>query len=163
GLLLNSHGHILAELETLALAERLIVLGHQVAGARTAETLEKFIIMDDVTCTDETPHTGTLAVKGPAAPGIVREMTRIELSDLGEHGHTEAVVHTAAGTVPCGVIRRSLFGLPGAEFLIRRDAVSALWELLAGAVQLRGGSPIGYRAINMLRLEAGIPWFGADF
>ena len=26
-----------------------------------------------------------------------------------------------------------------------------------------GGAPIGYRAFNALRLEAGIPWFGADF
>jgi folate-binding protein YgfZ len=30
-------------------------------------------------------------------------------------------------------------------------------------VREQGGSPIGYRALDMLRLEAGVPWFGADF
>jgi folate-binding protein YgfZ len=102
-------------------------------------------------------------VEGPAATAIVREVSGIDLSDLLDHGHVEAMVHTAAGVVPCGIIRRSLFGLQGAEFLIRRDAVVALWDLLASAAQTRGGAPIGYRAVNMLRLEAGIPWFGADF
>ena len=62
GLLLNSQGHILAELETLAMADRLLVLGHLSAQSRTAETLEKFIIMDDATLADETSQTGTLAV-----------------------------------------------------------------------------------------------------
>jgi folate-binding protein YgfZ len=34
---------------------------------------------------------------------------------------------------------------------------------MSAAVRARGGAPIGYRALNALRLEAGIPWFGADF
>ncbi len=37
-----------------------------------------------------------------------------------------------------------------------------LWEAL-GRPFAHGGAPIGYRALNALRLEAGIPWFGADF
>jgi folate-binding protein YgfZ len=163
GLLLNSQGHILAELETLAFADRLVILGHQFVGARTAEVLEKFIIMDDAVFADETQRTGTLALEGPAAPEIVRDLAGVDLSNLADRAHTEAVVHTAAGALPCVLIHHSLCGLPGAEFLVRRDAVHALWELLATAVQARGGDPIGYRAIEMLRLEAGVPWFGTDF
>jgi folate-binding protein YgfZ len=30
-------------------------------------------------------------------------------------------------------------------------------------VRAHGGAPIGYRALNALRLEAGVAWFGSDF
>ena len=167
GLLLNSQGHILAELATLALADRLVVLGHLLVHQRTAETLEKFIIMDDATLADETSQSGTLAVEGPAAPAITRELAEVDLSQLGDHGHVEATVRSPLSgrdrPIPCRVIRHSLFGLPGAEFLVHRDALPALWQALAAAAAARGGAPIGYRAVNMLRLEAGVPWFGADF
>ena len=61
------------------------------------------------------------------------------------------------------MIRHSLFGFPGAEFLVRREALAPLWNALSAAVRARGGGPIGYRASNALRLEAGVPWFGTDF
>ena len=105
GLLLNSQGHILAELETLALSDRLIVLGHQLAGPKTAETLEKFIIMDDATLADETPQTGTIAVQGPRAAEIVQKAAGLELARLTEHGHADATVQTSSGAIHCRVIR----------------------------------------------------------
>ena len=61
------------------------------------------------------------------------------------------------------MIRSSLFGFPGVEFLVRREALGALWAALAAAVREHGGAPIGYRALNALRLEAGVAWFGGDF
>ena len=163
GLLLNSQGRILAELETLALADRLIVLGHQLVGPKTAETLEKFIIMDDATFAEETAQMGTVAVEGPRAEEIVRKTAGVEWASLTEYGHTAATVQSSSGAIPCRVIRRSLYGFPGAEFLASRDTLGLLWDSLAAAVRAHGGAPIGYRALNILRLEAGIPWFGADF
>jgi folate-binding protein YgfZ len=163
GLLLNSQGHILAELETLELADSVLVLGHRMVESKTAETLEKFIIMDDATLVDETTQYGTLAVEGPAAAAIVRELTGSDPASLPERGHMEATVTRGSETIPCRVWRHSLFGLPGAEFLVRREALDRLWDLLAAAVAAHGGGPIGSRAVNMLRLEAGIPWFGVDF
>ena len=76
GVLLNAQGHILAELTTLALEDRLLLLGHAMVREQTAATLDKFIIMDDATLTDETAETGTLAIEGPAAPGLSQQMSR---------------------------------------------------------------------------------------
>ena len=163
GLLLNAQGHILAELETLALDDRLLILGHTLIREQTAAILDKFIIMDDATLSDETALSGTLAVEGPAAPQIVRELTGVELATLPERGHVSATITTPAGAMPCLLIRHSLFGFPGAEFLVRREALAPLWNALSAAVRAQGGGPIGYRALNALRLEAGVPWFGADF
>jgi folate-binding protein YgfZ len=163
GLLLNAQGHILAELETLALEDRLLIFGHAFLREKTFATLDKFIIMDDVTLTDETADSGTLSIEGPAAPEIVRELTGVDISPLAPHSHVAASIPAAGRAVPYRVIRQSLFGAPGAEFLVRRDTLKSAWNALEAAVRARGGGPIGYRALNSLRLEAGVPWFGTDF
>jgi folate-binding protein YgfZ len=171
GLLLNAQGHILAELTTLALEDRLILLGHQLARERTFETLDKYIIMDDAVLSDETGASGMLAIEGPAAPAIVREIAGVDLLALPLRSHVSAEVNAdgrvgslaESSRIPCRIIRQSLFGFPGAEFLVSREALTALWTALAAVVRGSGGAPIGYRALNALRLEAGIPWLGSDF
>lgn len=163
GLLLNAQGHILAELLTLVVEDRLIVLSHAFVRQRTFETLDKFIIMDDATLTDESSQTGTLAVAGPKAAEILREITGIDLGQLPTGGHVAAPMRTAGGAIACRIVHRSEFGLPGAELLLAREGLEAAWQALGAAVRARGGLPIGYRAMEMLRLEAGIPWYGADF
>jgi folate-binding protein YgfZ len=163
GLLLNAQGHMLAELLTLAAEDRLLVLSHAPVRQRTFEILDKFIIMDDATLTDETQKTGTLALEGPKAPEVVRELTGIDLAELPPGGHAATSLRTSGGAIPCRILRHSLFGFSGAELLIARDVLPAAWQALADAVAAQRGMPIGYRALNMLRLEAGIPWFGADF
>ena len=163
GLALNAQGHMLAELLTLVLEDRLLVLSHVFLRQRTFETLDKFIIMDDATLTDETSQTGTLALEGPQAPEILREITEVDLGQLPVGTHVAAQMRVAGGAIPCRILRRSEFGLPGAELLLPREALEAAWRALGAAVRGRGGLPIGYRALDMLRLEAGIPWYGADF
>src|SRR6266481_7717265 len=53
-LLLNPQGHILAEIETYAFADRLFCVSYAMIRERLIEWLDKYIIMDDVTLTDET-------------------------------------------------------------------------------------------------------------
>ena len=163
GLLLNAQGHMLAELLTLVLEDRLLVLSHAFMRQRSFETLDKFIIMDDATLTDESSQTGTLAVEGPKAAEILRDLTAVDLGQLPAGAHVAAQMRVAGGAIPCRILRRSEFGLPGAEILLPRESLEAAWRALAAAVRARSGLPIGYRALDMLRLEAGIPWYGSDF
>jgi folate-binding protein YgfZ len=167
GLLLNAQAHMLAELITLALEDRLVMLSHAFLRQRTFELLDKFIIMDEATLTDETTQTGTLAIEGSRAPELLRDLAEIEFMQLPGGAHVQANLKLSGefsgATIPCRVLRRSLFGFPGVEFLLSRESLPAAWRALNDAVRLLGGSPIGYRALEMLRLEAGISWFGIDF
>jgi folate-binding protein YgfZ len=163
GLLLNAQGHMLAEIVTLALEDRLLLLGHSVVGQKTFEILDKFIIMDDATLTDETAATATLAIEGPRAEELVQELTQLKLAQLPAGAHEATALKSSGATIPCRVLRHSLFGFMGAEFLLPRESLARAWQTLAESARARGGSPIGYRALQMLRLEAGVPWFGADF
>jgi aminomethyltransferase len=163
GLLLNVQGHILAELIALALADRLLILGHASIREKTFATLDKFIIMDDATLTDETEKSGTLALEGPRAPEIISKLAGVDLAMISALSHVQAELKFADSVIPCRIIRHSLFGFPGAELLVARESLVAAWNALSDAVRGCGGAPIGYRALNMLRLEAGVPWFGVDF
>jgi len=158
-LLLNPQGRILAEIETYGVGERLFCVSYTMIRARLVEWLEKYIIMDDVRLTDETERFGMLAVEGPRSGEVVKELTGLELSALGELQLLEVKV----GGVPCKVMGRSPGGLAGAEFLAERGDLEKLWGVLSSATRRAGGGPMGYAALSARRLAQGIPWFGYDF
>src|SRR2546425_2326107 len=58
-LLLNPQGHILAEIETYALPDRLFCVSYAMIRERLVETLDKYIIMDDANLTDEADRKST--------------------------------------------------------------------------------------------------------
>ncbi len=161
-LLLNPQGHIIAELEVYAIGDRFLIVSYQMIRERLIEALDKYIIMDDVTLEDATPSLSVLGVEGPRSPEILRAVAGVEFDALAELGHGEATVASAAGAIPVLIVRRSA-GVPGFECFVVREHLEALWDLLLDAVRAVGGGPIGYSALNVLRLEAGVPWFGYDF
>ncbi len=158
-LLLNPQGHILAELETYALPDSLFCISYAMIRERLIETLDKFIIMDDVTLTDETQRYGTLALEGPAAAQVVSSLTGVDLYALPELGMQE----TRIGSLACTVSRRSPGKIASAEFLIERPHLPEVWNLLLEKTRAAGGGPMGYAALSATRLEQGIPWFSYDF
>jgi folate-binding protein YgfZ len=126
---------------------------------RLIEVLDKYIIMDDVTLTDETPRYGTLALEGPKAAALVKEVSRADLTKLEElsaHGGK-------VGSIPCWIIKRSPGGVPGAEFFAEREKLPELWQILSDAARWHEGAPMGYAALSATRLAQGVPWFGYDF
>jgi folate-binding protein YgfZ len=164
-LLLNPQGRVLAELEVYAQPEKLTLLSHGSQRERTVATLKKFVIGSKVVVDDLTGKMGTLALQGPRAAALVEQLTGIRLADAPELSIHDAVVDGIA----VQLLRRSHFvaaestGAPGAEFLATREDLPALWRKFLAAVRAQGGAPIGMAALNALRLEAGIPWFPADF
>jgi folate-binding protein YgfZ len=158
-LLLNPQGHILAEIETQALADSLLCVSYAMIRERLIESLDKYIIMDDVTLTDETQRYGTLAVEGPKAAAVAQELAGIDLRALPELGRGG----TAVASIPCCITKRSPGGIAGAEFLAERETLAKLWQILSETVRKHGGGPMGYAALSAQRLAQGAAWFGYDF
>jgi aminomethyltransferase len=123
------------------------------------EWLDKYIIMDDVTLTDESQRYGTLGLEGPQAAAVARELMGIDLSTLEELGRRDMTV----SSIPCWITKRSPGGVAGCEFLVERENLVGLWQMLLGNVKKHGGGPMGYAALNAQRLAQGVPWFGYDF
>lgn len=158
-LLLNPQGRIIAEVETLALEDRLLAVSHAMIRAKLVETFDKFIIMDDVTMEDWTEKFGTLALEGPKSAEIIGELGGVDLNALEEFAHIEKNI----GGVLCRLILTSAEQTPGAELLAPRENLGGLWNLLLDAAKKHGGGPVGYEALNILRLEEGVAWYGVDF
>jgi len=158
-LFLNPQGRIQAEIETYATGESLWCVTFAMIREALVPALDKYIIMDDVTLTDETDIFGTLALEGPRAAELVKKIAGVDLGELDELEFREAEV----GGFSVGVTKRSPGGIVGAEFLGARSDLPKLWELLREEVTKAGGRPMGYEALSALRLEQGIPWFGYDF
>ena len=158
-LLLNPQGHILAEIETYALPEGLFCVSHAMIRERLIETVDKYIIMDDVTLIDESQRYGTLGIEGPKAALVAQELTGTELSSVSELCRTE----TAVASIPCWLTKRSPGGVAGCEFLVERDKLATLWQILAEFVKKNGGGPMGCAALSAQRLAQDVPWFGYDF
>ena len=169
-LLLNPQGHILAEIETYALADRLFCVSYAMIREQLASWMDKYIIMDDVTLRDETERWGTLALEGPKAAAVVKEVAGVDLSQLNELASVDAEIVRFAqddnikrAPIPCRLVKRSPGGVAGAEFVGERGQLTALWEVLLEAARKQGGGPAGYTALSGRRLELGVPWFGYDF
>ena len=158
-LLLNPQGHILAELELYALAETLLVRSHISLREQTLATLKKYIIGSKVTIEDLSDSTGSMAVEGPCAAQVVRQTCGVDIEAFADLAIQDVQVEGAA----CRLVKRSHFGQTGAEWIADRAALPAIWRKLLKQVRAIGGQPIGMEALNALRLEAGVPWFPADF
>ena len=185
-LLLNAQGHILAELETYAFADRHFCVSYAMIREQLISWMDKYIIMDDVTLTDETERWCTLALEGPKAAAVAKELTGVDLAQLDELASVDGTVgpaieappsvipsearnpasaSTATDPVPCRIVKRSPGGVAGAEFVVERTplAAAALWQILFDAAHKHGGGPVGYTALSGQRLTQGTPWFSYDF
>jgi folate-binding protein YgfZ len=158
-LLLNPQGHILAELEIYRLKDKLLVLSHAAFRARTFATLKKYILGSQVQLDDLSNDLGSVALEGPRAASVIAEATGLALTGFSEF----AVAEVEIDAVPCHLIRRTHFGGVGAEIVAPRQHLPLLWTHLATSIHSQHGLPVGMKALNALRLEAGIPWFPVDF
>jgi folate-binding protein YgfZ len=158
-LFLNPQGHIQAEIETYAFPEKLFCVSYAMIREKLVEGLDKFIIMDDVTLTDRTDEFATLALEGPRAAAVVADVSGVDLNALGELQSRETTVNS----LPLRVVKRSPGGVSGAEFLLQRAQAETLWKVVVDAARKQGGGPMGYTALNALRLEQAVAWFGYDF
>ena len=157
-LFLNPQGHIQAELETYALPDKLFCVSFAMIRQRLIEGLDKYIIMDDVALTDRTDDFATFALEGPQAVAVTKSLANLDIATLDDLQFRDATINGIA----CRITRRSPQGVPSAEFLVESSHASDLWHILEDAARKHDGGPMGYTALNALRLEQGIPWFGYD-
>ena len=118
------------------------------------ETLDRYLIADDVALSDESDTWAIFGVQGPAAYELIGRVVGRVPTDLPEH-HT---VVRAFDDIPIWVTARSYTGEPGCDLRIAQDRADSLRRALVTA----GGTPIGWQVGEILRVEASIPRYGAE-
>ncbi len=155
-LLLDVQGHILADLRVFAETDRLFLETGLSLTERVLKMLDHHIIMDQVELADQSGAVAIMGLEGPTTPEIVRSLFHLELEALSPFGHSSFSVQG----IPGRLLKVSNCGYTGAEFMVESSRAGELWNILLGA--LGPGGPVGLEAMNVLRVEAGIPWYGFE-
>lgn len=155
--LLTAQGRIVADLRVYALENSFLLDLDARIKDKTVAALERFIIADDVELKDLSQNQTTLAVQGPLASQLLAAAgVSLSLTDACQH------VETRLAEAAVRIVRVSETGPGGYELLVSQAQAEAVWQTLVEAGQPLGACPVGLSALNMLRIEAGIPWYGLD-
>ncbi|WP_442579179.1 GcvT family protein [Mesorhizobium sp. ASY16-5R] len=160
--LLNTRGGIEADLTVARLADDLfyVVTG---TGFRTHDRAwiadhipENF----DVSIEDITEKYGTLSLMGPNARKVLAAVTDADVSNAAfPFGHVREI--GIAGAM-VRALRVTYVGELGWELHIPIEATGKVFDALMAAGAAHGIRPVGYRALESLRLEKGYRAWGSD-
>jgi folate-binding protein YgfZ len=157
--LVTAKGKLESDLNIYALANELLLDFEPGYGSTVAQRLEKYIIADDVQVVDAAPHYGLLSAQGPKAENVVRSLGLP--SEIPEKPMQFATASDATlGEVY--LMNQPRTGTSGFDLFVPIAALGAVMDKLIAAAKLAGGRACGWRALEMARLEASVPRFGAD-
>jgi folate-binding protein YgfZ len=125
---------------------------------RVLKTIERFTLAGDFRVADVTNHTAHITVQGIKAPQVVSDVVGVEAV---EFARTEArQISWPRNEVgdDSTLLRATHTGEDGFDLIVKATVAASLWDALHAA----GGRPVGYDALEMLRIEAGIPRYGID-
>lgn len=152
--LLNTKARVLADLHLYGEENSILVDTGHAPASKVKEVLDQFIITEDVQVRDATQDLVQVTVQGPKAAQALSEILSLKVQNL------KPLQHLTLG--PSTIISRDRTGLTGYDIILPRDESEAVWQ----AFLLKGGDiglrPVGQKALDILRLEAGIPKYGAD-
>ena len=160
-LMLQEDGGIIDDLIAYRLGDdKFLVVPNAGNAPVVAELLIERSVGFDVTVTDASADTALVAVQGPAAAAILREVIE-DVPALEELKYYAAITATVAG-IDVLLARTGYTGEDGFELYVPNDQAGALWEALATAGAPHNVLPCGLASRDSLRLEAGMPLYGNE-
>lgn len=174
-LFLTAQGKVVADCRLCAVGESFWIDLDAATHEKMYKNLFRLTFAGDFKVTDRTKTHGLLSLQGPQAGTLLAFVTGIKPD---EWSSTRTVDKLAGGTEDIQVlpldlvtigdwqvlaVRHDRTGEGGYDLFIPYEGLAACWELLEQHGQKFGLRPVGWEALEMLRLEAGLPRYGADF
>ncbi len=129
---------------------------------RVLKTIERFTLAGDFRVADITSQTALLSVQGRKSAGTVGLVFGEGAAGIAANRATQIrrqqtdVADLIGGVT---VIRATHTGEDGFDLVIANSDQAGIWW---NALQSAGARPAGYDALEILRLEAGLPRYGVD-
>ncbi|HYK87722.1 MAG TPA: aminomethyltransferase family protein [Acidobacteriota bacterium] len=153
--LLTHQGRLESDLYVYSFPEELWVECPPAGADRLFETLNKYIVGDQVLVEDMSDQLAVLSLQGSHSRELLERSVGTSLEDLPLLGHKS--IETASGRWV--VAHRDRTGCDGYDLWLPSGEASRVWTRW---LDFDGIPPVGHLALNWLRTEAGIPWFGSD-
>lgn len=154
---LNVKGRILFDCNILVLADRIWVDLDRRFAAKAMSHFGRYHITEDVQLTDRSSEFCRITLVGPRAAEIAGALGATQAGNMATLGSTAVVL----AHKPRLMVRTDFAGTLALEFYIESVDAPGCWNRLIeiGRGMLR---PIGDAAIEVMRIEAGIPLYGRD-
>jgi folate-binding protein YgfZ len=157
--LVTAKGKMVSDLNIYCLPEELLLDFEPGFASTVAQRLEKYIIADDVQVVDVSGPYGLLSAQGPKAPAAIASLG-LALTPPSLLYSFTSVQDPALGEIHCMNCPRGQ--TLGFDLFVPAPALVTLADKLIAAARALGGGPCGWQALEAVRIEAGIPRFGAD-
>lgn len=152
-------GRMQADVHVYALAEELLLDVEPGLTPSLIQRLDHYIVADDVQAVDVAEHYGLFSLQGPKAlevPGLLD-------AGLTLPPQSHGIVHRPdPGLGDLYWVNHARTGGRGVDLFVPAAAMGMVWDKLCLAVRSLGGRPVGWSALDLARIEAGIPRFGVD-
>ncbi len=157
--LVSNKGKMESDLNIYSLPDELLLDFEPGLAAKIAARFDRFIIADDVQVVNVSELCGLLSVQGPKAAEIV---TRLNLPvKIPDRPFQFTQVSDAAlGEVYC--MNRPRGTVSGFDLFAPGASMAAAAERLIATARELGGGACGWQALEMARIEAGLPRYGMD-
>lgn len=121
------------------------------------EALDRYALMDDVTIADVTEQYGLVGVHGPQADTLLNAV-------LGSFSVPALPGHVACAYqgISLMIARSHRTGEVGYDVYVPVDRTADIWTALLENGEAIGVQRVGIEALEILRIEAGIPRYGAE-
>lgn len=153
---LDTTGHLLADLRVWNTPEALLVETDPQVVVRLLQTLDLYLIMEDVQIADVSAEWVRLSVLGAGANAAVSALLPAPLPPDLPPMTLQAVVF--ADNAPGFAAAAAPGTVPGLDLWLPAASAPALWEALLS----QGVVPVGERAADTLRIEAGDAAWGRE-
>ncbi len=168
-LLLEAKGHVVADLILLKQADSFLLYTSRPAFEKLVPNLRQAIFREKVTLTDLSDQFVIVSLQGPKAQEVAQKTFGSNLEPF-DFAQGESPVSNLSSSffhfaqIPYAnhrllAVHYSRAGKDGFDLLAPSDALSALWDALIA----NGAQQVELGALNVARVEASIPWYGADF
>ena len=154
----DATGHLVGVLTLINTGDAYWAEMHPGCAEDVMTILDKHLVMEDVEIAEIHGAWGILSLQGPSAQSALQSVVGPGLTLPGPFQIRE----WSANGEPAYLLWISHTGEHGFGILAPRETLPGLWTQLLGAVREHGGRPVGLDALNALRIEAGIPWWGED-
>jgi len=150
---LDAHGKVTVLLVVYATADQVLIELPASLTEKTLQTIDRYLISEKAYFEALDDAYAILSVQGPAARGLLEGVAGVTL-ELPPYAHAEVTI----GGAPVRVINRS--ENPGSGFHCWVPAEHAV--VVRTALETAGAVPAGPETLDVLRIEAGQPWYPRD-
>ncbi|MGH9777087.1 MAG: aminomethyltransferase family protein [Candidatus Acidiferrales bacterium] len=155
---LDAQGHIIADFHLLRMDDHVLLETDWQRRGPLREVLDKYIVADDVEVSDASEQLAELQVEGPQSGKLLKAALSQGVLPGAELNHA----WVRFGETPVLVVRVSETGEEGYRIIFVVEYAQNVWEALAAQRRAVDWKPVGHAALNILRTEAGLPWYDAD-